>query len=238
VRPRLSRSTRAAALLGAAALAVVTVASCGSESEREVPAGSVAIVEDVEDGAVSDEDYEAALEQSAVRVGLDEPPEPGAPEFAQVNQAAMQALLFGRWVEGEAGDRGIEVTEADTEEELARIQDSFENQKEFKRAVRQSGFCSEEEIEADVSPIECEDVLDQARLLALQRRLQSALEGETDAEGADATTALNEAQQEFIDKWTERTTCEEEVAIGLCSGFEAPESDSTSQQAPDPGSGG
>jgi hypothetical protein len=94
----------------------------------------------------------------------------------------MQGLLLAIWAEGEAADRGIEVGEADVQRELDEIQESFSNQREFARVVRQSRFCTEEELEADTEPIECEDVQHQGRLLALQRQLSDefAVEPEID----------------------------------------------------------
>ena len=181
-----SRKRLTALVLGLALiLALVLAAATSGLGKAGVPDGSVAIVEDVDDGSITDEDYQSASEQAAARLGLEQPPEPDAPEFEQVNQDAMQGLLLEIWAEGEAADRGIEVTDTDVQDELTQIQESFQNEKEFRRVVRQSQFCSEEEIEADVPPIECEDVVNQGRLLALQRQLQESFEAEGNVEVTD-----------------------------------------------------
>jgi parvulin-like peptidyl-prolyl isomerase len=187
IRLPASRKRLVALFLGLSlVVALVLAAATSGLGTPSVPSGAVAVVEDVENGTVSDADYEDALQQSTERLGLETPPEQGTPEFDQVNQEAMQGLLFERWVEGEAADRGIEISDTDVDDELTQIREGFQSEKEFKRAVRQSGFCSEEEIEADVSPIECEDVVNQGRLLAIQRRLQEAFDADAEVEISDA----------------------------------------------------
>jgi len=164
-----------ALVLGLAlAILVILIAATSGLGRPGVPSGSVAIVDGVDDGTITDEDYQRGLEQSAARLGLQEPPAPGSPEFDQINDETMQGLLLEIWAEGEAADRGIEVTDSDVEDELTQIQDSFQNKKEFARVVKQSKFCTEEEIDGDVPPEECADVRNQGRLLALQRKLSDA----------------------------------------------------------------
>ena len=86
----------------------------------------------------------------------------------------MQGLLLAIWAEGEAEDRGIEVTDADVQAELDDIQKSFKNEQEFAKVVKQSKFCTDEEVANDTPPSECGDVINQGRLLALQRKLSDA----------------------------------------------------------------
>ncbi len=62
--------------------------------------------------------------------------------------------------------------------ELADIQKSFKDEAEFAKVVEQSKFCTEEEIANDTPPEQCEDVINQARLLALQRELSAAFAAE------------------------------------------------------------
>jgi peptidyl-prolyl cis-trans isomerase C len=193
-----SRKRLIALVLGLAlGIALILVAATSGLGRPGVPSNAVAIVDGVDDGTVSDADYQRAMEQSAARLGLEEPPEPGSEQFAEVNDQTMQGLLLAIWAEGEAADRGIEVTEADVQDELQQIQDSFENQREFRRVVRQSRFCTEEEIEAETPPAECADVVDQGRLLALQRKLSEAFATEPEVTDEDVERFYESNQEAF-----------------------------------------
>ena len=169
----------------ALAIVVILVAATIGLGHPGVPAGSVAIVDGVDNGTVSDEDYQQALEQASARLGLDKPPEVGSQEFQQVNDEAMQGLLLAIWAEGEATDRGIEITDTDVQDELDQIQSSFKNEKEFARVVRQSKFCTQEEIDSGTPAAECADVLEQGHLLALQRKLSEAFTSEPEVTDDD-----------------------------------------------------
>lgn len=161
----------AAALLLALIAAIAIVGATSGLGSPSVPEGDVAIVDEVEDGAVDREDYQRALEQSAARLGLEEVPAETDPQFQQLQDETMQGLLLAIWAEGEAAERGIEVSEEDVQAELDQISESFNSEREFARVVEDSKFCTEEEIAADTPPLECEDVQEQGRLLALQRQL-------------------------------------------------------------------
>jgi hypothetical protein len=143
-----------------------------------VPDGAVAIVDGIDDGTVTDEEYDRALEQAAARLGLDEVPPESDPQYAQINDEAMQGLLLAIWARGEADDRGLEVGDSDVQSELDAIQEGFQNEREFAQVVRQSKFCTEEEIDSDTPPIECADVVRQGELLALQRKLSEEFASE------------------------------------------------------------
>jgi foldase protein PrsA len=174
-RATTSTKRNVAIALGAALVIVlVFVATSSGLSRPGVPEGDVAIVDGVDNGSVSQEQYDRALEQSAARLGLKEVPPTDDPQYVQLKDETMQGLLLAIWAEGEAADRGLEVTETDVQNELDQIRESFKTEKEFARVVEESKFCSDEEIEAGTPPAECEDVLRQARLLALQRKLSDA----------------------------------------------------------------
>jgi parvulin-like peptidyl-prolyl isomerase len=169
-----STKRRLALGLGLALIAVtVLVGATSGFGLPSVPEGDVALVADTDNGEVSRDRYERSLEQSAARLGLEQPPEQGDEQFEQVNNDAMESLLLAVWVEGEVADRGLSVSDEDVQNELDQIRESFSSQREFARVVRQSRFCTEEELESDTDPLECEDVQRQARLLALQRVLSA-----------------------------------------------------------------
>jgi foldase protein PrsA len=166
--------------------AIALVAATSGLGKPGVPSDAVAVVDGVDDGEVSRDEYDRAMEQSAARLGLKEVPPPTDPQYEQLNDETMQGLLLAIWAEGEAADRGIEVTDDDVQAELDEIESSFRNEEEFARVVEQSKFCTEEEIANDVPPIECADVIEQGRLLALQRELSDAFAAAGEGEVSDA----------------------------------------------------
>lgn len=110
-----------------------------------VPEGDVALVEDVSDGAITTDEFDAALEQTAARQGVGEVPPPENPQYALLRDAAMSDLILSRWVLGEAEERGIEATDREIDEELERVKEQqFGSEEEFQRFLEQSGFSVEE----------------------------------------------------------------------------------------------
>lgn len=134
---------------GAILVAIVVVVGVTSGfGGPSLPEGDKAFVDDVEGGEVTQDQYDAALEEAAVRNGLKEVPEPGVPQYQTVNDSAMADLLVARWVRGEAEERGIEVTDTAVETERDQIiEQQFGSQKEFDRFLEQSAFTPEEALE-------------------------------------------------------------------------------------------
>ena len=172
--PGAKKRVLAIVLALALIIVIALVAATSGLGHPGIPSGSVAVVDGVDNGDVTRDDYDRALEQSAARLGLQEVPPPSDPQYAQINDETMQGLLLAIWAEGEVKDRGIEVTDADVQAELDDIQKGFKNEAEFAKVVKQSKFCTDEELANDTPPIECADVVNQGRLLALQRKLSDA----------------------------------------------------------------
>lgn len=165
--------------VGLVAMLVLTAATIGI-GRPSVPDGDVATVDGVEDGEVTDAEFQRAIEQSAAQSGLDQAPPEDDPQFDGVRDQAVQGLLLEIWVEGELDERGIEVSDADVQAQLDQIEQGFEEPKQFQQAVRQAKFCTEEEIAADTPARECEDVQKQARLIAIQQTLSEEFQSEPD----------------------------------------------------------
>lgn len=157
-----------AAILGLALIASIVFAAVTSGlGKPAVPEGEVAVVDDIDPGTVSQEDLDGALEQAAAQLGVPEVPPPNDPQYQGLLDQAMQQVLLEIWVEGEAGDRGITVSEEEIADELATIKEqNFANEQEFQRFVERSRFTPEDidqqvkstilrrELEGDVVPTE------------------------------------------------------------------------------------
>ena len=164
----LSRTKRTAAIVFAGLLAalVVLIAATSGIGKPSLPEDDlVAFVDEAPDGEVTQEQFDAALEQAAARQQTQEVPPPGTPQYDALKETAMADLLLSRWVAGEAADQGIEVSDREIDQELETIiQDQFGGQKEFDRFLEQSAFSEE-------------DARERVRLQLLSQRIQQEIIG-------------------------------------------------------------
>ena len=142
---------------------VALVAATTGLGKPAIPDGDVAIVDGVEGGTVSQEDFDRGLDQAAAQLGLKEVPPTDDPQYQSLLDQAMQEQLLAIWIEGEAADRGITVTDEEIADELARIkEESFSSEKEFEQFVERSKFTPE-------------DVDNQVKLTLLRDQLEAEI---------------------------------------------------------------
>ena len=103
-----------ALILGAAlVVAFAAFALSGDLGDPSLGDGEVAVVEEAPDGTITEEELQTGLEQAAFNLNLREIPPEDDPQFAQVQESAVSNAIQGRWVRGEAAERGITVTDRD-----------------------------------------------------------------------------------------------------------------------------
>jgi foldase protein PrsA len=133
---------------GFAALLIVLfaiVAIAQGIGHPSVPSGDVAVVEDVSNGHISQDEFDASLAQAAARQGLKQTPAPSDPQYSVLRDAAMSDVLLTRWVRGEAEDRGISVTDTQVQQQLDQtIKTQFHGQKNFDDFLKQAKFTPEQ----------------------------------------------------------------------------------------------
>ncbi len=124
---------------------LVVVAAASGLGSPSVPEGDIAVVEDVEGGEITSEEFDAALEQTAASQQLEEVPATDDPQYQLLLEAAVSDLVLSRWVRGEAEERGIEVTDTAVEDELETVKEQqFGSEREFQRFLEDSGFSDED----------------------------------------------------------------------------------------------
>jgi foldase protein PrsA len=164
----LSGTKRTAAIVFAGLLAalVVLIAATSGIGKPSLPEDDlVAFVDEAPDGEITQEQFDAALEQAASRQQVQEVPPAGTPQYDALKETAMATLLLERWLEGEAEERGIEASEREVEQRLDTIiQEQLGGQAGYERTLRRLGLSEEE-------------ALDQVRLTILQERLQQEIVG-------------------------------------------------------------
>ena len=123
------------------------IAVRGHIGEGGTPSDGIAEVQEVDDGVVTEEDFNGALTRVAEQQGLKEAPPPDDPQYDLFKDQAMSEVLLPLWIEGEAADRGITVTDQEITDRADQIvEQNFGSPKEFEKFVVEQGFCTEDEV--------------------------------------------------------------------------------------------
>jgi parvulin-like peptidyl-prolyl isomerase len=156
-------------------------------SDPDVPSGDVAVVDEAPGGPITQEEFDAALEQSAAAQGArGGVPAEDDPQYELLKEQALSDLILGRWVEGEAEEQGITITEDEVEQRLDQIkQQNFKNEEEFQRFLEQSAFT-------------IDDARERVRLTVLSERIQEEiLAGQDDVPAGTVEAFYEENQSQF-----------------------------------------
>lgn len=107
-----------------------------------VSSGDVAVVEDAPDGlgTVSEEDLKQAIEQAAGQAGQKVPKE-GTPQYEELEKTAFGEVLDRIWIQGEAADMGISVTEGEVSDELEKLKkQAFKTEAQYQKFLKEANF--------------------------------------------------------------------------------------------------
>jgi foldase protein PrsA len=170
-------------------------------SSPSVPSGAVAIVEEVPDdvGTVTEAEFKRALIQQAAQGGVKETPKPGEKKYEELRDAALSELLDAIWLQGEAEELGIEVTQRQIDTELKQIKDqNFKTDAEYEKFLKTSRFTQE-------------DVIDRVRLQILSNQIQEQIS--TLAPQASATEIEDYYEAERVTQFTEPESREARVVV-------------------------
>jgi len=153
-----------------------------------VPSGDVAKVEDApaDLGEISQEEFDRALVQQAAGAKLKAAPEPGDPKYEEMKKAALEELLNSAWLEAEAEELGVTVTDSQVEKELEKIKkQSFPTPKAYSKFLQESKLTAEEVNER---------VRLQVLSTGIQEKVNEAAPEPTESEIADYYEAEKETQ--------------------------------------------
>jgi parvulin-like peptidyl-prolyl isomerase len=134
-------------------------------SQPSVPAGDVAMVKNVPDdvGSVSEAEFKRALVQQAAQAKLPKLPKQGEKKYEELKTAALNELLDGIWLRGEAEEQGITLTKKQVATELAQIKKtSFKTKAAFAEFLKSSRFT-------------LADVIQRVELQVLSTQIQEAI---------------------------------------------------------------
>jgi len=143
--PKDRRIVAAAVLAAVLVVLFVVVAIAQGIGNPSVPSGDVAVVEDASNGHISKEEFDATLVQSAAQQGVKKVPPPDDPGYGDLRDATMADLLLGRWVRGEAAERGVSFSDTEISNRLDQIiQQDFGGKKQFDTFLKQNHFTVEQ----------------------------------------------------------------------------------------------
>ncbi len=142
---RLDRPRRLGLIIFGATLVILfaVIAVAQGIGTPGVSSDDLAVVEDAvpDTGTITLKDLDRAIEQTAASSQTPTVPKKGTKAYKNLQDAAINQLLDSVWIQGQAGEMGIEVTDSDIADELATIKKSqFRSEAEFQAFLKQSKF--------------------------------------------------------------------------------------------------
>jgi parvulin-like peptidyl-prolyl isomerase len=145
----------------------VAVAIAEGLGDPDIPSGSIAVVEEIPDGAelpfdkpfkdcngkevtqdlgeVTQGEFDCAFEQVVASAGLKKTPEPGDKQYEELKETTVGSILETIWIQGLAAEDGIRVTEEDVQEELKKLKDqNFKTEAEFQEFLKTSHYTTQD----------------------------------------------------------------------------------------------
>jgi foldase protein PrsA len=161
----------------------VLVAISEGIGDPDIPSGSIVLIEEApgDSGDITKADFDHALELAAIQAGQKKAPKPGTPKYDEAKEAALSSLLESVWIEGEGEEMGIVVSDAEIDEELAKIKkENFPTKKAFQEFLKESKYTPE-------------DVDDRVEIQILSNSIRSQLAEDAGTPGDSEVEAYYEA---------------------------------------------
>jgi parvulin-like peptidyl-prolyl isomerase len=189
-----------------ASLASSPTAANALPAPEDLPPRTVAVVSHVpvRSRTITVRELSRAILQVAAQAGLRSAPTPGQPKYKWLEKEAMGELLDGAWIQGQAEEMGIRVTDKQVATELAQIKkENFKSRKQFHAFLEHAHFT-------------LRDVRYRVELQLLSRRIEERV-----AIGPWSQQEVQEKFSAFVaayeKRWRSRTVCAPQYAIKRCS---------------------
>lgn len=141
-----SLSGRTALIVGGSVLlaALILWGALTEPSAKGSPSGDVVAV--VNGNEVTKAEVDRAIAQAAKRQGLDEPPAPNSAQYDSIRDQAVNDLLDLYWIEGEADDLGVTVSEREVSDRLDQVkQQQFKGDAaKYRKFLENSGYTDQD----------------------------------------------------------------------------------------------
>lgn len=151
-----------------------------------VPSGDVAMVEEVSDeiSNVSEEEFDRVLAQQVAQAKLKKTPERGSDKFEELKETALRELLDPIWIQGQAEEMDLSVTDKQVEDELVTIKkQNFGSDQAYEKFLKESKFTQE-------------DIDTRVRLQLLSTQIQEYVQRETPPPSLSEVESYYEAEKD------------------------------------------
>ena len=118
-------------------------ASTSSGDEPTVPSDAIAVVQDAPDdiGTITKEQFNRSLKQVAASSGLTDTPKPSSKQYTDIKDSAIGDLLTTVWIQSEAAEEGISVSDKLIADKLAQVKkQNFKTEAEYRRFLERAGY--------------------------------------------------------------------------------------------------
>lgn len=156
--------------------------------DPSVPSGSVALVEDApgDIGNVTKADLDHAMELAAAQAGEKKAPKAGDPKYDEMKEAALDSLFESIWLQGQAAEWDISVTDAEIAKELKKVKkESFKSEAEFKKFTEESGYTPadiDERVKLQILSTQLQDQLKEKAPTPSQAEIEAYYEAAKDTQ--------------------------------------------------------
>lgn len=135
-----------ALIVGGLVLLVVLIVwgALTEPSAKGSPSGDVVAVVNGQD--ITKAEVDRAVAQAAKRQGLEETPQPGSAQYKSIRDQAMNDLFDLYWIEGEAADLGVTVSEREVNDRLDQVkQQQFKGDAaKYQKFLENSGYTDQD----------------------------------------------------------------------------------------------
>jgi foldase protein PrsA len=111
-----------------------------------VPSDAVAVVEDAPNepddlGTVTKDEFQHALVQTAAQAKVTPVPKPGDKKYEELKETALGEVLDGIWIQGQAEEMGVVVTEKEVADELKKLKkQAFKTEKQYEEFLKEAHY--------------------------------------------------------------------------------------------------
>jgi foldase protein PrsA len=168
---RRSAGLQRLALLAFAALFIllfVVFAIVQGIGNPSIPSGAVAVIEDAPEGLspITEAKFKHQLVQAAGAAQVKPVPKPGDEKYEELMTTAMGELFDAVWLQGQAEEMGITVTDKEIAEELKKLKaQAFKTEKQYKEFLKEAHYTQA-------------DVHERVKLQIVSTKIQEQIAGE------------------------------------------------------------
>lgn len=165
------------------ALIAVVVAVAEGIGSPSVPPGDIAVVKGSPDEDLTEAKFDRVLLQQESLAKLKKKLKPGTPKYQETLEASVEEMINGAWIQGEAEELGVVVTDKQVEAELDKVKkEQFPTKEAYDKFLDEANFAPA-------------DVNERIRLQLLGTAVQEQVKQEAPEPSPEAIQAFYEKEK-------------------------------------------